>query len=139
VIVDADGVGGQAYGILHEKFKARARPFRGVKPTLWRDRDHHGEGGQNEFFNIRAAAWWCARQALDPENPRRVCLPPGHDLLAELAAPRWFRSGQKVQLEKKDKVIERLGRSPDLADAVVMALWEGGAVDIPASYGVSVA
>lgn len=138
VIVDADGVGGQAYGILHEKFSGRARAFRGVKPTLWRDRDHNGEGGQNVFFNIRAAAWWCARMALDPRNPRKVCLPPGNDLLAELAAPRWFMGGQKVQIEKKDRIIERLGRSPDLADAVVMALWEGGSMDLPESYGVAV-
>lgn len=138
VIVDADGVGGQAYGILHARFKTRARAFRGVKPTLWRDRGHDGEPGSNEYFNIRAAAWWCARIALDPKNPRRVALPPGNDLLAELAAPRWFISGRKIQLERKDDIRERLGRSPDLADAVVMALWDGASFDVPDAYGVQV-
>jgi hypothetical protein len=139
VIVDADGVGGQAFGILHEKFRRRARGFRGVKPTLWRDFDHKQEGGTNEFFNRRAAAWWCARMALDPENPRKVALPPGNDLLAELAAPRWFMSGQKIRLEKKDDIVKRLGRSPDLADAVVLALWDGESGEIPDSFEIQVA
>ena len=139
VIVDADGVGGQAYGILREKFKGRAKAFRGVKPTLWRDTDWQGQGGTNEFFNTRAACWWAARMALDPTNPRKVALPPGNDLLTELAAPRWFMSGQKIQLEKKDDIVSRLGRSPDLADAVVMALWPGAAVEIADSFAIQVA
>ena len=136
VIVDADGVGGQAYGILREKFKGRAKAFRGVKPTLWRDTDWQGQGGTNEFFNTRAAAWWAARMALDPTNPRKVALPPGGDLLTELAAPRWFMSGQKIQLEKKEEVVKRIGRSPDLADAVVMALWPGAAAEIAESFEI---
>lgn len=139
VIVDADGVGGQAYGILREKFKGRAKPFRGVKPTLWRDTDWQGQGGTNEYKNVRAAAWWAARMALDPTNPRKVALPPGNELLTELAAPRWFMSGQKIQLEKKDDIVSRLGRSPDLADAVVMALWPGAAVEIADSFEIRVA
>lgn len=89
--------------------------------------------------NCRAAAWWCAREALDPTNPRKVALPPGADLLAELAAPRWFPSGQKIQLEKKSDIIPRLGRSPDLADAVVMALWSGSASDVAESFEIKVA
>ena len=139
VIVDADGVGGQAYGILREKLQSRAMSFRGVKPTLWRDFDQSGEGGQNQYFNVRAAAWWNARMLLDPKNSRKISLPPGNDLLAELAAPRWFMKGQKIQLEKKDDIVSRLGRSPDLADAVVMCLWEVGAAGIPDSYRVQVA
>lgn len=138
VIVDADGAGGATYGILHEKFKSRARAFRGVKPTLWRDIDWKGEGGQNEFLNRRAAAWWCARMALDPANPRKVALPPGNDLLAELASARWFMSGQKIQVEKKPEIVKRLGRSPDLADAIVLALWDGATGAVADSFEVKV-
>ncbi len=138
VIVDADGAGGKAYGILREKFKSRARAYQGVKPTLWRDTDWKGEGGTNAFKNVRAAGWWCARMALDPSNPRKVALPPGADLLAELAAPRWFMSGQKIQIEEKKDIISRLGRSPDLADAVVMALWDGGASNVAESFEIKV-
>lgn len=125
-IVDADGVGGKAYGILFDRYRHRVRAFQGVKPTNWRE---NGGKGTNEFFNTRAAAWWCAREALDPKSGRNVALPPGNDLLAELAAPRWEPRGQKIKLEDKDDITSRLGRSPDLGDAVVMALWDGGAFD----------
>jgi hypothetical protein len=139
VIVDGDGVGGQVYGILYAKFKNRARSFRGGKPTLWRDFDWDGEGGQNEFFHRKSAAWWCARMALDPKNPRKVMLPPGNDLLAELAAPRWYWAGQKIRVELKEKTKERLGRSPDLAEAVVYALWDGESGEIPETFEIKVA
>ncbi len=128
-IVDSDGVGGKAYGILFQQHRWRVRAFQGVKPTTWRE---SGGRGTNEFFNVRAAAWWCARQALDPKNERKIALPPGNDLLAELAAPRWEPRGQKIKIEEKSEIISRLGRSPDLGDTVVMLLWEGGAFDFSA-------
>lgn len=131
VIVDADGAGGKAYGILRAKFKTRARLYQGVRPTLWRD-----SAGVNEFRNVRAAAHWCARQALDPENPRKIALPPGNDVLTELAAPRWFMAGQRIQIEKKEDTVSRLGRSPDVGDAIIMSLWEGGSFDVPDSFEI---
>jgi hypothetical protein len=125
-IVDSDGVGGKAYGILFEKYRWRIRAFQGVKPTSWRE---DAGRGTNEFFNVRAAAWWCAREALDPKNERKVALPPGNDLLTELAAPRWEMRGQKIKIEEKSGIVSRLGRSPDLGDAVVMVLWDGDVYD----------
>lgn len=130
-LVDADGVGAGAYGILFAKYGQRARAFRGVKPTIWRDKS-----GTLEFFNVKAAAWWCAAEALNPANGRQIALPPGNDLLAELCSVRWTMSGQKIQMEKKDDTKSRLGRSPDLADAVVMALWNGAAVEIADSFDI---
>ena len=32
--------------------------------------------------------------------------------------------GGRIQVEKKDDIIKRLGRSPDRGDAVVMAFWD---------------
>jgi hypothetical protein len=124
-------VGAAVYGILFEKYQQRARSFRGVKPTLWRD-----AAGTLEFKNVKAAAWWCAREALNPANGRQIALPPGNDLLAELCSVRWTMSGQKIQMEKKDETKSRLGRSPDLADAVVMALWNGAAIDVADSFDI---
>ena len=138
VIVDADGVGGQTYGILYARLKHRVKSFLGGKPTLWRDRDWNGEGGQNEYFNVRSAAFWCARMARDPKNPRKIALPPGGDLLAELAAPRWFMAGNKIRVEPREKTVERLGRSPDLAMAIMYSLWDGVSVELPAAYGLKV-
>ncbi len=130
-VVDADGVGAAAYGILRAKHGKRARAFRGVKPT-----DRRDKAGMLEFFNVKAAAWWAAREALDPANGRQIALPPGNDLLAELCAVRWEMSGQKIKIEKKEDTKSRLGRSPDLADAVVMALWDGVAAEMAATLDI---
>mgnify|MGYP007100061464 CR=1 FL=1 len=131
-VVDADGVGAGAYGILYAKYGQRARAFRGVKPTDWRDKS-----GNLEFFNVKAAAWWAAREALDPASGRQIALPPGNDLLAELCAVRWEMSGQKIRMERKEDTRSRLGRSPDLADPIVMALWPGAASELAASFDLS--
>lgn len=73
------------------------------------------------FLNVRAHAYWQLRDALDPDLGANIALPPHPDLLAELAAARYELVGGKLKLEPKDEITERLGRSPDLADAVVLA------------------
>jgi len=132
-IVDADMLGGKAYGILRAKFKNRAHAYQGVKPTLWRDQET-----VFEFLNVRAAAYWAMREALDPSNTSTVALPPDPELRAELCAARWERSGRKIKLEEKKDIKERLGRSPDKADAVVMAFWPHAVMVLPESYGITV-
>ena len=132
-IVDADGLGGKAYGILRAKFKGRAVAYQGVKPTLWRDKET-----VFEFLNVRAAAHWAMREALDPSNGSTVALPPDPELRAELCAARWERSGRKIKLEEKKDIKERLGRSPDKADAVVQAFWPGAVTPILDSYAITV-
>jgi len=132
-IVDADMLGGKAYGILRAKFKGRAVAYQGVKPTLWRDKET-----VFEFLNVRAAAYWAMREALDPSNNSTVALPPDAELRAELCAARWERSGRKIKLEEKKFIKERLGRSPDKADAVVQAFWPHAVLAIPESYGIEV-
>lgn len=132
-VIDADGVGAAAYGMAREKLGAKVRAYRGVKPTFWRDRT-----AMLEFFNVRAAAWWAMRDALDPASGRHVALPPDPDLRAELCSARWEMRGPKIKLEDKDDIVSRLGRSPDLADAVVMSFWPGAAAELAESYGVKV-
>jgi len=131
-IVDADGLGGKAYGILRAKFKQRAAAFQGVKPTPWRDKET-----VFEFLNARAACWWAMREALDPSNGSTVALPPDPELRAELCAPRWERSGRKIKLEDKHAIKARLGRSPDKADAVVMAFWPHAVTSLPQSFEIT--
>lgn len=45
-------------------------------------------------------------------------LPPVPELVAELTTPTYTFNNGKFQLEDKDQIKERLGRSPDLADAL---------------------
>jgi hypothetical protein len=75
--------------------------------------------------NKRSAAWWYLRELLDPANGHGIALPPDDLLTGDLTAPHWrITSGGKVQVESKDEIRKRLGRSTDDGDAVVMAFWE---------------
>lgn len=76
--------------------------------------------GKLKMLNLRAEMYWNLREALDPLYGSTLCLPPGRDLLVELTAARWSPTVRGVQIEDKDHIKERLGRSPDLADCVAM-------------------
>ena len=79
------------------------------------------------FVNLRAELWWSLRESLDPDtvrNPEPLALPPDDDLLAELSAVKFkFTSRGAIQIESKEDMKRRLGRSPDRADAVCLALY----------------
>lgn len=122
VIVDmGGGFGGSLYDHLkHNGVQTHA--FKGAEATAKRSRD-----GQLKFVNKRSAAYWLLREALDPGQPggSPVHLPYDKQLLSELACATFEVTPHGIKLEPKDKVKERLGRSPDRADAVVMAWFEG--------------
>ena len=48
------------------------------------------------------------------------CLPNLPELTAELSAPTYTFVNGKFQMESKDQVKERIGRSPHLADALAL-------------------
>lgn len=75
--------------------------------------------GQYKFENMRAYLHWCVRDWLDPRNKTGAALPPDDELLEELTAIKWsFRSNGDILIEAKDKIKERLGRSPDKSDSL---------------------
>ena len=79
--------------------------------------------GKLGFRNLRAEAIWKMRELLDPESEITVALPPDPQLRADLASYRWkLISGGIIQIEMKEDIKKRIGRSPDDGDAVVMAL-----------------
>lgn len=86
--------------------------------------------GSTRFYNKRAEAWWRMREALDPdqEGGSPIALPPGADIRADLAAPRFTMTQRGIKLESKDEIRKRLGRSPDKGDSLVMCLSEGEAI-----------
>ena len=83
--------------------------------------------GALHFFNKRAEAWWRMREDLDPGQPGGsvIALPPDASVKADLSAPRWKLTPRGIQIEDKNEIRKRLGRSPDEGDAIVMALSEG--------------
>ncbi len=72
------------------------------------------------YINRRAEMYWNFRELLRTEN---VALDPkDRQLAAELRSVRFKITGKnKVQIESKDDIKKRLKRSPDRADAVVLA------------------
>ncbi len=118
-VVDVIGVGGGVVDRLRE-LDMPVVAFNAAKSA----KDLTDRSGELGFTNLRAAAWWNLREMLDPSKGSRIALPPSEMLKADLTAPRWrVLSGGKVQMESKDDIRKRLGRSPDEGDAVVMAHW----------------
>lgn len=95
------------------------------------------EGGL-PFFNKRAEVWWRMREALDPLNPEPIALPPDPRLAADLCAPKWKLVKGGIQVEAKEDIAKRIGRSPDRGDAVCMAnidtMKDGERPDIEPHY-----
>lgn len=74
------------------------------------------------FINKRSESYWKLREALDPSADPDICLPDDEMLLGDLSAPQWtVTSAGKIQVESKDDIRKRLGRSTDDGDAVTMA------------------
>ncbi len=129
--VDGDGIGSSTYFLARARLGERVRCYLGSQPTEWQDR-----AGVLAFTNTRSAAYWALREALDPANGLDLALPPDRELRVELCAPTWERlPGGKVKLEPKADIKVRLGRSPDKADAVVMAWWTDPTLGAAGLYG----
>ncbi|MFI7467479.1 hypothetical protein [Nonomuraea sp. NPDC049646] len=119
-VVDSVGVGGGVVDRLRE-LRVPVLAYTGAAGTRARTRD--GEFG---FNNVRSAAYWQLRELLDPAFDSAIMLPPDDLLVSDLTTPTWrITTGlpPKIQVEPKDDVVARLGRSPDAGDAVVMAFW----------------
>ena len=83
------------------------------------ERDLTDVTGQYRFLNLRAYLHWAVRDWLNPRNGMGAMLPPDDALDAEASEIRWtFRSDGRVQIEPKEDIRARLGRSPDRFDAL---------------------
>jgi hypothetical protein len=93
--------------------------------------------GQYEFLNMRAYLYWAIRDWLNPDNKNDAMLPPDSDLLQELSETKWrFTSNGKVQIEAKEDIKARIGRSPDKSDALANTFWPVPDID-PTKKGKS--
>jgi hypothetical protein len=82
------------------------------------------QSGRLRFFNQRSELWWRMREALDPTNNTGIALPPDRELLADLCAPTWKLTGAAIQVEDREGIVKRIGRSPDYGSAIILALIE---------------
>ncbi len=109
VVIDEVGLGGgvldrlKELGYCCEGFNGGRSPRNGAR-----------------FTNLRAESYWRLRERLEAFE---VALPPDEELAEELLATSWkVTADGKVALPPKEELKGRLGRSPDRADAAVMAL-----------------
>jgi hypothetical protein len=134
-VVDVIGVGAGVVDNLRHHMKTLKLPIAPTVIGFNASEQHHrrDQNGEFEFFNNRAAAWWNLRELLDPSQPggAKIMLPDDEQMKADLCAPKWVLSESgsppKIKIEPKEKIRERLGRSPDTGDAVVMLFWTAGA------------
>ena len=128
VIVDEVGLGAGVVDRLKELgYRYHAYPFNGGRKAY----------DQERFLNARAESYWHLRQKLEAGE---IALPRDEMLFNELVATKWRpTSDGRVQIEGKDDLKARLGRSPDRADAVAMAFYRfaaGGRE--PGDYGITI-
>lgn len=120
--IDGIGVGASVYDQCRQH-KANVNSIIFSESATERDRS-----GQLAFANKRAQAYWQFREALDPTTGDNLALPPDPELLADLCAPKWMMRLRGIQVEEKEEIVKRLGRSPDCGDAVVLAAMQGPAL-----------
>ena len=87
------------------------------------------------FANLRADAFWAFREALEPGSGEDIVLPVDRDLKADLCVARYRNTPHGILIEAKEDIFERLGRSTDAADAVVLA-WYRDRMRLPGSVGL---
>jgi len=112
--IDVIGVGASPYDILNVGHQTVGVNV--AEKSLSTDRS-----GKLRFANLRSQLWWDMREALDPDNNQGVALPPDKRLRADLTAPRWELRGPIIKVEGRDEIIDRIGRSPDRASALILA------------------
>lgn len=122
VVVDVGGGFGGATLLMFKENGIDCLQFNGANASTSKTKD-----GTLNFINKRAEAWWKFREELDPnqQGGSAVALPPDPQLRSDLAAPTWKLTTRGIQIESKDDIKTRIGRSPDRGDAVVMAMSEG--------------
>ncbi len=91
--------------------------------------------GRLQFANQRSQYWWQFREALDPANNTGIALPPDPQLLADLTAPKWELRGSTIQVESRDAIVKRIGRSPDWASAFILALIDTPKMQVARAIG----
>jgi hypothetical protein len=76
------------------------------------------------FINLRAEVWWQVGREYS-RTGRWDLSSVSDETLTELASPRYqiMDSQGKIKIQAKDELRSKLGRSPDSADALLLAFW----------------
>jgi hypothetical protein len=117
VVVDVIGVGA---GVVD---KLRADGIDAIAFNAAERTDQVDSSGELGFTNCRSASWWVMRELLATASGLSIALPPDDILTGDLCAPKYrIVPGGRIQVESKEDIKRRIGRSTDAADAVIMAI-----------------
>ena len=75
---------------------------------------------EEKFKNLRAEMWWNTGQKFAEKDIKLTW--DDDKLRRELNVVSYFINNGRIQIESKEKIKERLGRSPDRADAYIIGL-----------------
>ena len=115
MVVDCDGLGAPI-----------AQFYRAMKPDNVNVIEFHGSSTDKEqvspeFHNHRAEAAFYAKQRMESGH---IALDGNDDAMEEGTCEKYFMNTRgKIQIEDKDDIKERIGRSPGRWDARKLAIW----------------
>jgi hypothetical protein len=146
--IDTIGEGAGVYSRGEELIKEGKLPKGSVHSVKfseganWNGQELKDVTGQYTFLNMRAYLYWAIRDWLNPAAKVPAMLPPDEELSQELMETRWFfRSNGAIQIEAKEDIQKRIGRSPDKADGLANTFYPVPDIDLtvkpkknPANY-----
>jgi hypothetical protein len=118
VYVDDTGVGGGVTDMLHNN-GFYVSPVNVGEAALDRD----------QFRNLRAELYWQIRNAFSGQGgAERLLIPNKYKDLAMECTWAHYKLDERgrIQLERKQDIKKRKGRSPDLSDALALTYYEAG-------------
>lgn len=114
IAIDSIGVGAGVVDALYELKEPILSINSSSKPTV--------ETEQRKYYNLRSQMWM---EAGEKFSRGEVSLPPNdYTLSGQLSSVKFkFTSNGRIQVEAKDEIKKRLGRSPDHGDTLIMGLY----------------
>lgn len=122
IVVDMGGGYGGSTKMRLEDNDIEVIGHKGAEGSVRRTRDN-----TLGFFNKRAEILWRLREDLDPgqDGGAVIALPPDPEMVTDLTAVHYEITKSGIKVTPKEKVVEKLGRSPDKGDAIAMANFYG--------------
>lgn len=117
VRMDYSGIGANLWHLLRANHGLAVYPWKGQQPPIQR------AGRPIKYANLRSQAWWELKEKCRLKAWKMPAI-YDEELWQELTAIRYSTRADTIALEDKHYIRHRLGRSPDKADALVMALFE---------------
>lgn len=122
VKIDSIGVGFGVIGELRNAAKRGEHSARIIGVNV-----SENPRDKKKFANLRAEMWWTIGRELSAQGGWDLSRMDNGDITAaQLLVPRWeLDTKGRIIVEPKDKIRERIGRSPDNADALLLAYFNG--------------